>query len=434
MKQTRPGWVEAWFKTLVERSAFRVESIPLSTSTEWSLSEGAICHKSGHFFNIVGLQWTDPSGQTIAQPLIEQREIGMLGFLMRQGEAGNELLVHAKIEPGNVGIVQMAPTCQATYSNSSLFHGGEPPPYSDLFLTRKLDVIHESLQSEQGTRFLDKRNCNMLAVARQLVLERDTHRWMPADEFLELLSIDYLVNTDARSVLICSSWHDLVGRKPFSRFRSPFSIDLEKSACCDGRLTSTSDLKRHMQTMRSRVAVERVIPLEQLEGWSLTDEGLRPREGGPFIVRQIKVIAHGREVSSWDQPIIDSKGEGRVDLVCGRIDGLLHFMFRPQVEAGLSNDVELGPTVTIGPGEKIDENQLQDWSGAELISATHLSDEGGRFFLDRSLYRVLDAGQVDGKAAGGCWLSLKQVRQLLDEGGWFTNEARSALAQLLVWL
>jgi len=427
----RPGWVESWFSSLVERSSFHVERIPLSASREWSLANGAIRHISGGFFNVVGIDWTSPEGARLRQPLLEQREIGMLGVLVRDGERGTELLVQAKVEPGNVGVVQLAPTCQATHSNSSRRHGGDVPPFARLFGSGSLELLHRSLQSEQGTRFLDKRNENVLARSREPVPERDTHRWLPADAVLELMGSNYLVNSDLRSVLTCGAWEHLVGRQPFTRHADEFSTDLSVSYRHEGLCADLSELKSALRKRRSEVASPSILALQALEGWHTSDEGVVAENGQPFAVRQIAVTAHGREVPRWDQPIIDSCGEGRVDLLCGRIEGVLHFLLRAQIEPGLIHRVELSPTVVIEPGESLASQPLDVPATAQLRAETWLSDEGGRFFQDCTRYRILDIGTAQPPSVDGYWLSLGQLRDLLREGGWLTNEARSVLALLL---
>ena len=70
----------------------------------------------------------------IEQPLIDPPEIGTLGFSLRGIGKNREVLAYAKIEPGNVDTVQLAPTCQATASNIARVHSGEMPPYSEYFV------------------------------------------------------------------------------------------------------------------------------------------------------------------------------------------------------------------------------------------------------------------------------------------------------------
>lgn len=59
---------------------------------------------------------------------------------------------------------------------------------------------------------------------------------------------------------------------------------------------------------------------------------------------------------------------------------------------------------------------------------------GGRFYQDSNRYRIVDIGDACDVDRMACWLTLGDIRRLLDEPGWLTNEARSALSLLLPWL
>jgi oxidase EvaA len=398
-----PDAIGAWFSSLLDEARCRVESIPLAESAEWHDDGGAIVHRSGGFFRVVGLECDGHA----AAIFIEQRTVGTLGFLIR----GGELLVHAKIEPGNVGLVQLAPTCQATDSNARRIHGGAAPPFIDAFPRGAANALYDVDQSEQGTRFLGKCNRNVLVAAPADVPLPATHRWMDVDEVLELARHDYVVNTDARSVLVCAPWRRLVNRVPFSRVRGGFGAELMVSAHSSSH--SLARVKAEIAAARAATREPKIVPLTEV-----------PQNG--VRVRQIRVTVRGREVPSWDQPILDSSGEGNVLLACGRIDGVLHFLFRARSEPGLHDHVELAPTVVVEPGGKSDVR-----IDGTVVAECRQSEEGGRFYRDTNLYQIVDVGKA---YDADYWLTLGDIRTLLDEPGWLTNEARSALSLLLPWL
>lgn len=409
-----------WFSGLIKKSGFHIEWIPLSKSRFWFLKEGIIGHKSGHFFKVIGLRFHDLEGNLTDQPFIDQREIGTLGFLIRKIKQKNEILVQAKIEPGNTNIIQLAPTCQATKSNSLQFHGGKEPPFSHLFTEEHPRIISSTLQSEQGNRFFNKRNCNILALNFQKLNLPDSHRWISVDKMLSLLSENYLVNTDARSVLVCSPWDKLVDRIPFSRLKTTFSNELLQSYKQKIKTPQFEEMKKNLATLHQKKYSTKTIPLDKLVNWKITDFGVEPLQKKPFKISYLKITAKNREVPEWDQPIIDSYGKGLFDLICGRINKKLYFHFRIIIEPGLYNQAELSPAKTNFPKVKILQSVLQ-------------SDEGGRFYHDTTRYQLIDIGQAD-LSLGGYWLNLAQIQNLLLKNGWFTNEARSALSLLLYWL
>ncbi len=422
--------ITTWFDEVRTAAACRVVPSRLSRSTAWRWREGMLAHDSGGFFAVAGVEWMSPDGSRRRQPLLDQRHVGILGFLTRRRDGVRELLVHAKLEPGNVGLVQVAPTCQATDSNVRRLHGGAAPPYATHFVNGQEPVLYDTPQSEQGTRFFHKRNRNVLVETDEDMAPGVTHRWMPTDEVLSLLSADHTVNTDARSVLVCAPWSALVSRTPFSRPDEPFGRDLLRSSQEGSRPRPLEDVIADVLTTRAQVEDATLVPLHTLDGWTIDDEGIHPSAPGGFAIRQIDVRVHGREVEAWDQPIVDSGGEGHVDLICGRIDGVLHFHFAVAVEPGLVEGAELTASYVVEPG---DPAPPRTWPGT-VVASCRQSDEGGRFFRDVNRYRVIDIGQASAVALEGHWITLRDVRRLLDVPGWLTNEARSALSLLLPWL
>jgi dTDP-4-dehydro-6-deoxy-alpha-D-glucopyranose 2,3-dehydratase len=427
-----PEWLRGWFEHIEDLSDLRIAETTLDASKHWKLSDGAIQHDSGRFFSVVGIRWTAPDGTVVSQPMFKQQEQATQGFLLREGDKGNELLAYAKIEPGNVDTVQLAPTCQATGGNISRAHGGQAPPFADAFEPGSAGLLYDVLHSEQGTRFLGKRNRNVLALARNTELLPLTHRWLAAEEILDLLELDFTVNTDARSVLVCCPWEKMVGRTPFSRYGSGFGRELARSAAENGEVTWLSQLREKLESEREKTAEPVTIDLHDVTGWRVTESGVEPESAGPFRVFQIKVDVRGREVSSWDQPIISSAGEGSIDLLCGRREGVLNFLLRPYAEPGLFDLVQLGPVVQ-EPGGAKEESPI-DVGGALVRMECRQSEEGARFFRDTNRFRIVDVGEACEAADGWQWFTLAQIRRLLDEAGWFTNEARSALSLLLKWL
>lgn len=404
----------------------------MSQSQKWSYLNGIISHRSNHFFSIVGIRWKSPSGKIILQPLIDQNEVGLLGFLIRKKKAKVELLVQAKIEPGNVGGIQLAPTYQATASNSFRIHGGDYPPYSKLFIQTRLQTIHNSLQSEHGDRFLGKRNRNVLVKTQKTIPKRSTHRWMSTDELLNYLKLDYLVNTDARSVLVCSPWDSIINRTPFSRYKSIFNRELAESFYKKPDQKRFNRLELDFNKVRAKIGEPTIVGLDKVRGWRVRTKGVLAAVDRSFDVRFIEVIAQGREVPVWDQPILDTKRKGYIDLLCGRDQkGILHFLFHTEIEPGLYNFIELGPTVIKYSANR--KTSPLNYHG-KIIMQCDQSEEGGRFYRDRVRYRIIDVGKMFNTSNGYYWLTLSEIQILAKEEGWFTNEARSALSLILSFL
>lgn len=414
--------LDTWLDRVREADQFNMVSHSLDQSQEWFLHGGVIRHRTGRFFQIVGLRWLE-SGSICYRPFIEQREIGTLGFVARRSEEGLELLVHAKVEPGNVQVVQLAPTCQATASNCDRVHGGKEPPYSELFARSIGYRMADSLQSEQGSRFLGKINRNVFLIVPDAHVTDFQHAWIPIKLLKELLSEPFMINTDARSVLCTTPWDLFVEGTPFKGF-DPFSRDLAHSYQSIVR----KDILKYVQQRLNRIALKQVgvssVSLEELPGWKLNTGNEITLTNGSLSVRHIQVSSYTREVSHWDQPIMDSGSEMVIDLFCTRKEGMLLFGFRTDWEPGFVNRVELAPS------RMVTQEESKDGRGEVKLSVRQ-SDEGGRFFFDISGYRIVDLGdRVHEEHEDLVWLTLSEIERLLPTGV-FTNESRSAISLLL---
>lgn len=415
--------IRAWLDAVVDRDDFRVEEIDMAQSAEWAMRDGALAHRSGRFFRVVGTRWAG-----VERPLIEQTEVGTLGFVRRRSAAGIEFLAYAKIEPGNVGVAQIAPSFQATASNVDRVHGGASPPGQEWFGADPQGIVFATLESEQGSRFLGKLNRNMMIEASGPADDTPLHRWLSSRQLLAALADDFTVNTDARSVICCSPWDELVEHPPFTQGRSDFAAALAQSYASRVRPEIAGKVDAALEVARARTAATEVVALDAMSSWRIGRSGITPIAAKPYRIKQIRVHSISREVTDWDQPIVDSAGVGRVDLVCSRRGGVLRFGFRPLAEPGLLRRVELGPSCQIAPGEPLSGH---DWSadGAIRISCRQ-SDEGGRFDHDVTVYRVIEIAGPGGEQ-DWIWLSLSELQPLLARGGMFTSEARSALSLLL---
>ena len=148
-----------WLKDQNEKIKVHVERTTFDSMNHWSFDpySGSLRHDSGRFFSIDGIQITTNWGEVASwdQPIINQPEIGYLGFIVKEFNGVLHFLMQAKIEPGNVNHVQLSPTIQATRSNYTQIHKGSKPLYLECFQHVTPDrVLLDQLQSEQGARFL----------------------------------------------------------------------------------------------------------------------------------------------------------------------------------------------------------------------------------------------------------------------------------------
>ena len=406
-----------WIEDLRAADDTQVLSGSLATSSAWALTNGRIQHASGRYFSLMGLEWAH-DGMSQSQPFIEQREIGTLGFIARLRDGSLDLLVHAKAEPGNVGIIQLAPTCQATASNRDRVHGGELPPFSSYFDNIAGDILCDTLQSEHGSRFLGKLNRNVFVVD-DVDTDYSLHRWIPFELFKTLLGIDFLVNTDARSVLCCTDWRILRTRD--GTHLSDFGRALQSSIDSEVRPRALQESLAGLDRLKQAAPTVRHRPIENLNGWTFNANDTVTMTNGKLMLRHIQVHCATRETSEWDQPILHTLDEQIIELLCRSRDGVLEFAFCPRWEPGLVRGAELGPTFFRRSTEPVTPGIIR--------ARVRQSDEGSRFYHTTADYRIVEVTEIAGENQFS-WLRLSEVQATMD-AGIFNNEARSALSVVL---
>jgi len=442
--------LDEFIRTTIRRSELRVEPAPLGQDGAWQAVNGRLRHRTGRFFEIGAIRYRDQSGYMAEQPMILQPEIGTLGFLIHRRNGATEVLVNAKVEPGNVGECQLAPSCQATLSNQQRAHGGAPTPCYPPFESPAPEaLLADTLQSEQGTRFWRKRNRNVIVELddqqRASLTVPWTHAWTGLDDLLGALAGDFSINTDARSVLVCSDWERLLGRKPFERDVSHSAL----AALCRDSFRAKSDTRVETDNARQRIMAARSRPiapveevaLEDMTCWERFESGYRSVDRAGFDITHYDVRVRGREVPSWQQPFVESRSAGSIALCCATIGGTPRFLFRVCPEVGLKSRVELSPGICVEPGCSEAAIAANDSTMARLYEAVNRgtvlldsrqSEEGGRFFRDVNHYRIVDLGSSAPKLSNEfVWLSLRTVQNLIVHSEVFTNEARSILSFLL---
>ena len=165
--------VLTWMKKQNDEVQSQINQIPISELRGWKYRDDRIRHDSNRFFSIDGIHIETNYRDVNCwdQPIINQPEIGFLGFAVKKFSGILHFLMQAKIEPGNLNIVQLSPTLQATRSNYTRVHKGASPKYLEYFTGEKdVTVLVDQLQSEQGARFLHKRNRNIIVEVDELSL------------------------------------------------------------------------------------------------------------------------------------------------------------------------------------------------------------------------------------------------------------------------
>jgi oxidase EvaA len=419
---------------------------------KWTLGKTNLGHDSGKFFSIEGIKIKTNWGSVPEwdQPIINQPEIGYLGFITKEFAGTLHFLMQAKIEPGNVNYVQLSPTLQATRSNYSQVHKGKKPLYLEYFQKAKPNqILLDQLQSEQGARFLRKRNRNIIIKIDEDVPVYDNFIWITLGQLKKLMQHDNLVNMDTRTVISgipfgtfdtqVVDFFNFLGYENNTNHRQ--KAFLKSALSSSGAVHSLENIITFLTQLKSTFDLEvKQIPLNDLKDWVVAKDEIYHKDRKYFKVIAVDVEIGNREVVKWSQPMIEPAQEGLCAFVCKEINGLLHFAVQAKLECGNHDIIEFAPTVQCLTG-----NYRQTKEGAlpfldyvltatpeQIVFDTLQSEEGGRFFREQNRNMIVIAGdEVSAELPENyIWMTLNQLHTFLKFNNYLNIQARSLIAAI----
>lgn len=431
-----PREFDGWWDERRDAVRFRTRRVALEEMAGWRIEpeSGSLVHESGRFFRVEGVLVEGPAGWT--RPIINQPEIGVLGILMKEFGGVLHCLMQAKVEPGNLNGLQLSPTVQATRSNFTRVHQGSGTRYLEYFRgPTRGRVLVDVLQSEQGGWFWRKQNRNMVVLAEDDVPAHEDFRWLTLGQVLGLLRRDDFVNMDARSVLACLPLAAPVGL-PDAAFTRALMRSYEPGQ--EG-LWSLDEVLSWLTEAKTRCEwTVRLVGLNQVSGWARSDMEIADAEGRDFRVIGVDVDVTHREVSRWCQPLLAPRGEGLAVFFTRTVDGVLHVLVQARQEPGLRDLVEVAPTVQIEPRVDGIADRAREPFVTHALAAdparvrfdSTMSEEGGRFHHARTRYQIIETGADFPVTVppNYCWVTVRQLVELVRHGHYLNVEARSLLA------
>ena len=439
-----------WLKEQNEKVEVIIKKVPFDEMNSWKLSEYSLIHDTGRFFSIDGIKVQTNWGSIRSwdQPIINQAEIGYLGFITKEFNGTLHFLMQAKIEPGNVNFVQLSPTLQATRSNYSQVHKGKKPLYLEYFQkATSRQVILDQLQSEQGARFLKKRNRNIIIKIDEEIPVYDNFIWLTLGQLKKLMHYNNLVNMDTRTVIsgIPFGTYDQQVVKLFNFFKyddnSVQEAFLKSALLSTGTLHTIENIITFLTHLKSIYDLEvRRIPINRINDWIITDSEIHHKDNKYFKTIAVDVEIGNREVVKWSQPMIEPAQEGLCAFVCKEINGILHFAVQAKLECGNHDIIEFAPTVQCltgnyrsSKGESLPFlNYVLNAKKNQIIFDTLQSEEGGRFFREQNRNMIIIAGEEIpvGLPENYIWMTLNQLHVFLKFNNYLNIQARSLIAAI----
>jgi oxidase EvaA len=431
--------VRLWISNQNKNVFVEVNKTTFKELKDWAFVNNfeALKHVSNRFFSIIGIDVYTNFG-TINQwnqPIINQPEIGYLGFITKEIEGVLYFLLQAKIEPGNVNYVQLSPTLQATKSNYSRVHKGKSPDYLDYFVNAKSSqIVLDQLQSEQGARFFRKRNRNIIIHIEEEIELKSNFIWLTLGQIKHLMQEDNLINMDTRTV---------ISGIPFEK-SDKFDIQnvFLQSYFAKKSLFTFDELIKFITDRKCQLELNvNIISLSQTNGWIIEDHQIRHEQHKYFKVIPASVTINNREVMNWSQPMIEPAQEGICAFVCKKINGVLHFIVQAKLEVGNFDIVELAPTVQCLTGNYRTEGGLDTLPFLKYVLETPKdriffdtlqSEEGGRFYKEQNRNMIVFADDfvTEELPENYIWMTLHQLQTFIKFNNYLNIQARSLIAAI----
>jgi oxidase EvaA len=403
------------------RSDFAVEQVRAAEAEDWSLRDGAVQHRSGGFFSVVGIR--DGAGEAV---MLYQPQAAITGVITARIDGERHFLLQARAEPGCLGSAQFGPTVQSTPANFMRLHGGGATPLIDAFIgfDPSASILGDTTQLDLGERYLCKSKRSIVVETALATDPPPAFVWASPEAMRQAVARDAFLNIDLRSIVSVIDWSadsgcgELVPKSETVRrsLSSPIRADVVGEVVA--RLSDHAPAKVTF------------VPLNALENWRETEWGWSERAGEQgFSVAFFKVSAAYREKASWTQPLVNSNSEGHVVLACRERAGVLELFVRIAPERGLVTGAALAPSHVRYPGAAGDPPA---WLASPEVWASSLeSDEGGRFFRDASLYEVVRTDDAVAPAGPGFWLRLSELKLFLRMSNASTIQLRGIVSHLL---
>ncbi len=448
--------IRNWLKKRNEETYVNVVRRQLQDLKNWGFDgvTGDINHSTGKFFSIVGVEVNTNWNHVRAswtQPIINQPEVGFLGIITKEIDGILYFLMQAKIEPGNVNHVQLSPTLQATRSNYTRAHQGKAPLYLEYFQDRsKYPVLLDQLQSEQGGRFLRKRNRNIIIQVQENIPVHDDFVWLTLGQLQQLASTDNLVNMDTRTVISGIPFGDFSSRvvdfyhilERLSETKNSYRSGMIKSLLdAESSYHSLDDIIAWIADLKAttELTVQRV-PLTGISEWVKEDYVIRHKDNKFFQVIGVEVEIGNREVQSWMQPMIEPAQEGLCAFIIKEIEGIYHFLVQAKLECGNFDILELAPTVQCLTGNFRDTakgslpflDEVLTAKKEQIFFDTLQSEEGGRFYREQNRNVIVEMGEEFSMdlPPNYIWMTLNQLKTFIKFNNYLNIQARSLISAI----
>ena len=377
---------------------FNKKSITFRNCTKWSFGS-TIEHETKNFFKIAGfnIKTNYPKIYKYSQPLIIQNEIGYLVIFKYASKLKNFYLFQLKFEPGNKNYLQLSPSIQATKSNYTRIHNGKKTRFLKYLKNKKLIKLNSS-QPEQGTRYINKLNKNMIIQLNKKIKIPKNYIWLSKQDIIVLSKINNMLNMDTLSILSCFLKKEIEG----------FKINNDKAI-----------LKIYNNFKNKFYCKLEIVSLLNLNDWIYTKNFISDLKKKFFKIVSLKIKTNIREVRGWCQPIISDHFKS-LNVLFFKIENSVKFyLCKIIIEPGYQTPVFTCTVMKKNFTKKnyniIGLDKKQYTIKKKIIDVTN-SDEGGRFLNNQSKNIACEIKEIKNmQKQNYVWISYNQMIDLIKQ-------------------
>lgn len=196
------------------------------------------------------------------------------------------------------------------------------------------NIILDQLQSEQGARFMRKRNRNYYKSRRGCSSSR---RLSLDDSWTnkKLMHYDNVVNMDTRTVLSGLKISDYVTPLDAHRGISQFGKDMILSSETNHSYITTREHLSWLSSLKAKYdLIVNFCPVTDMPRWKKTATEIVRDDEKYFKIIGVNVTISNREVASWCQPLVEPMQQGLCAFIIKKINGVYHFLVQAKLKCG----------------------------------------------------------------------------------------------------
>tara|TARA_Y100000389_G_scaffold147641_1_gene146555 strand:+ start:27788 stop:28483 length:696 start_codon:yes stop_codon:yes gene_type:complete len=206
-EDTNTGNIINWLNKRKKFDKTIIKKVGLSNLNDWEFNkQHNLQHKSKQFFDVIGIKITSAYNREAVnwdQPILNQKHGGVLAILIRKRKNIIEFLLYARREPGDKSL-KLCPSFSATQSNLNQAHGGKKTKLHNLIFSKKRNLICETTHYEEGARFFQKPNKNLLIKINksdEKYINDSNFIWCNLSQIKKLNLLDGIINPFVKTIL-----------------------------------------------------------------------------------------------------------------------------------------------------------------------------------------------------------------------------------------